>query len=269
MKTLLIITALLINGFSHEDDPANKLYIKAYDFILEENWDSAIDTFNQLIKDFPKSVFYDDAHFWIAYATNEKGEQESAFELFGKFIEQFKDSNLADDATRSRIKIAKKLYQQGKTNYQQYVNESETTERNLEEISLQKAVIYSLYKKGGQEELNSIKRMALSDNYSIAVRKEAIYYFFKSKEQRDVEKIGKEFFSSLKESSLRKEVIYHIYKTNAKDVNEFLKHVATDEKEDYNIRKEAIYYIYKMEDFESLKLVYSQIDQPTLNKEII
>src|SRR5690349_8170386 len=51
-----------------KDDPGYKMYKAGYDLILDEKWGEARTKLSEMVKQFPKSDYVDDAEYWSAYA---------------------------------------------------------------------------------------------------------------------------------------------------------------------------------------------------------
>ncbi|HZY10131.1 MAG TPA: HEAT repeat domain-containing protein, partial [Bacteroidota bacterium] len=79
------------------DDPASKIYKKGYNLILEEEWEDARKVFAELIKNYPKSDYLDDAHYWSAYALMNIDEDKAVSE-YKLFIKNYPKSSYCDDA---------------------------------------------------------------------------------------------------------------------------------------------------------------------------
>ncbi|MCB0295031.1 MAG: hypothetical protein KDG51_07275, partial [Calditrichaeota bacterium] len=80
IRSTLVIVIMLLAGaaamaaaFSPEEpqDRAQTAYQDAYNLILDEKWSEAITAFDNLLGQYPKSGWVDDARFWRCYA-NEK-----------------------------------------------------------------------------------------------------------------------------------------------------------------------------------------------------
>jgi len=73
---ILIFTIIILSSttwaLDTPDDEANKLYQKAYNNILDKNWDEAIDQFRELLKKYSNSSWEDDSEFWMCYAQEKK-----------------------------------------------------------------------------------------------------------------------------------------------------------------------------------------------------
>ncbi|MCB0280585.1 MAG: tetratricopeptide repeat protein, partial [Calditrichaeota bacterium] len=123
MKTILILLLLVAVLYaSGQDDPGFKSYMKAYENVLNGNWDESISQFESLIKQHPKSEYVDDAFFWIAYSKKEQNENEESMQLFLDFVKKYPKSNHVENANRNIRTLARTLSKAGKTKYSLYYN---------------------------------------------------------------------------------------------------------------------------------------------------
>jgi tetratricopeptide (TPR) repeat protein len=80
-----------------KDDPGYAMYKEGYNLVLEERWDEARKRFATMIKQFAKSDYIDDAHYWAAYAMKHI-DRKKAGEEYRQFIKDYPKSNYFDDA---------------------------------------------------------------------------------------------------------------------------------------------------------------------------
>lgn len=113
MKRMLFLILLIAGLYAAPDssdlqnDPGFKLYSNGYVFVIKKQWRSAINTFDTLIRRHPHSQYQDDAHFWIAYAYDQLGNLDVAFEQYQLFLDRFPESKYIDKVKNERITIAK------------------------------------------------------------------------------------------------------------------------------------------------------------------
>ncbi|MEJ2629278.1 MAG: hypothetical protein P8078_12065, partial [bacterium] len=131
---------------------SSQQYKKGYDLILNEKWTEAVDYFNNFIKTNPRSMYIDDASFWLCYAKEKTGQPlQDSFDCYKNFSERFKDSEWADDAQRHLIRIGHILVKQGNKEYEPIIK---SYEKNTdEEISL--AALYALQNIGDEKAVDT------------------------------------------------------------------------------------------------------------------
>jgi tetratricopeptide (TPR) repeat protein len=80
-----------------KNDPSYKKYKEGYNLVLDERWDDALKVFAEVVKQYPKSEYVDDAEYWSAFALKhiDKKKAKAAYE---KFIAAYPNSNYYDDA---------------------------------------------------------------------------------------------------------------------------------------------------------------------------
>ncbi len=79
------------------DDPAYSAYKKAYELMLQEQWEEGRKAFKELSAKYPDSEYRDDAEYWIAYSYRET-DYDRAMDLYKKFVKDYKQSAYFDDA---------------------------------------------------------------------------------------------------------------------------------------------------------------------------
>ncbi len=88
-------------GFAYvadkEGDPGQPLYKSGYSQILAEQWAKARKTFADLLKQFPRSAYADDARYWSAYALMHT-DRMKALQEYRQFINRHPKSNYLGDA---------------------------------------------------------------------------------------------------------------------------------------------------------------------------
>ena len=87
-----------------QGDPAYSMYKEGYNLILEERWNDARETFNQLITKYPKSEYIDEAKYWTSYALSYT-DKKKAIENYKKFIKEYPSSTYYDDAIADLNKL--------------------------------------------------------------------------------------------------------------------------------------------------------------------
>ena len=103
-------------------EASSKAYREAYNQMLDERWQEAAKSFNQLLRDFPQSDWADDATFWLCYIQEKsEGNLENVFDCFNRFVEAHERSEWSNDAKRNLVRIAHQLAKEGKPEYEQMV----------------------------------------------------------------------------------------------------------------------------------------------------
>lgn len=80
-----------------KSDPAYKMYKEAYNLILDEQWDDARKKLAEVVKQYPKSDYVDDAEYWSAVALKHI-DRKKAKAAYEKFLAAYPKSNYYDDA---------------------------------------------------------------------------------------------------------------------------------------------------------------------------
>jgi tetratricopeptide (TPR) repeat protein len=80
-----------------QDDPAYRAYKEAYNLVLDEKWSKARTMLAELLAQYPKSEYADDASYWRAYALRHI-DHAQAVEAYRRFIKEFPKSKYYDDA---------------------------------------------------------------------------------------------------------------------------------------------------------------------------
>ena len=99
----------LISSPEKKDDPGYKKYKEGYNLILDEKWEEARKQFGEMVKQFPKSEYVDDAEYWSAYALKHI-DKKKAKEAYKQFILNFPKSNFYDDAVADAGDLDMRVY---------------------------------------------------------------------------------------------------------------------------------------------------------------
>ncbi|MHC9538829.1 MAG: tol-pal system YbgF family protein [Vulcanimicrobiota bacterium] len=108
----LAVCLLLLSGAAYAGEEEN-LYFQGNSYLLQNQWDRAIESFNTLLKKYP-STKHVDSSFWIAYCHAEKGNYEVAIARFRDFVQKYPRNGYAAQA----------LYKVGEIN-EKYLNDYE------------------------------------------------------------------------------------------------------------------------------------------------
>lgn len=102
----------------------NEQFDKAKDLSINRQWDSAIEAFDRFISDYPQSALQDDALFWTAYCLEKKGDNLiEAYMAFEQLIRDFPTSVWADDARMHQIGLAETMVRRGNEDFSVFLNE--------------------------------------------------------------------------------------------------------------------------------------------------
>jgi len=94
------------------------IYQKAKERCIAQEWERAINLYQQLIDEYPDSKFTDDAQFWIGYCLEKRdGSEIEAFMTFETLIDEYSGSPWVDDALVHQISVAEKLVETGKRQF--------------------------------------------------------------------------------------------------------------------------------------------------------
>jgi len=140
-------------GQSREREKDAIAYREAYNLVLQEKWEEAIKAMDNLIKEFPKSSWGDDAVFWKCYAREKLGQTpESVFQCYQEFITAHPQSEWADDARANMVRLGSALAKAGKVEYEAKVRTLEEDQ----EVDVRLAALYALKDLGDSESLKTI-----------------------------------------------------------------------------------------------------------------
>ncbi|MEK6570467.1 MAG: outer membrane protein assembly factor BamD, partial [Bacteroidota bacterium] len=84
-------------AIEQQEDPGYKLYKEGYNLILQSNWRDAQKKFEEVLKLYRNSSYYDDANYWYAYALKYQDEKK-AIDALKKFLKGFPKSSYRSDA---------------------------------------------------------------------------------------------------------------------------------------------------------------------------
>lgn len=248
----LLITLLLALGICFanggQDDKGFKKYYQGYQQIMDGNWQQGIKLLGEMTKEFPKSKFVDDAKYWSAYATQELGEHEEASNLYVKFIETYKESNLVDDAKRNLARSVRKLDKEDQEKYEKYLDKRSPFVRATSGLYTA-APVAEL-----RDRLNTTKEREIRERYSIAT----VNGRYTSR------KLSEE--DQLKESALMA-----ISQRGGSKAAEKLRSIALNEDEHPRIREKAIFWYSRMNDVKTsdLQKMFDSTDDEHLREKII
>src|SRR4030067_1733291 len=125
----------LLGNESQEKDA----YKQAYDLVLQEKWADALKAMEELVKNYSKSAWVDDARFWQCYAREKLSQsREDVFRCYQEFINAYAESEWADDAPANMVRLGRDLAQAGQPEYEamiQALEEDQTADVKLAALS--------------------------------------------------------------------------------------------------------------------------------------
>ena len=142
---------------AHQDAPADQeLFFDAKRKVMAEDYQAAIDELEQLVSDFPKSRYVDDAKFWIGFCLEKMPERQSdAYEAFTLLVNTYPTSSWVDDAVAHQIMLAEHFVRNGQEEYREVLEEQ--LGNSDEDVHYQAAI--SLGKLGDQVALPALREM--------------------------------------------------------------------------------------------------------------
>src|SRR4030042_3372238 len=155
-------------------------YKQAYNLVLQEKWADALKAMEEMVKNYSKSAWVDDARFWQCYAREKLNQsQEEIFRCYQEFINAYADSEWADDARANMVRVGSALAKAGKHEYEAKIQAMEEDQ----ETDVKLAALYALKALGDLESLPTL--ISLYDTAKLAQLKSQIIFMlqdFKSSE---------------------------------------------------------------------------------------
>ena len=161
LGAILLISSSI--SWAHLQDA--KFHRKGKEYIRERDWEKAILVYERLLQEYPRSLYCDDARFWIGFCLEQMpGHDKKAFNSYQQLIDAYPQSPWADDAVIHQIFLAKKLHQQGEDGFLNFlrlkINESN------QPIRYQAAIALGELKD--QNALTIIEEMAKGEDQALA-----------------------------------------------------------------------------------------------------
>ncbi len=165
----LFMVVLATNCIAANPDKDDDAYKEAYQFILDERYNEALENMRKVMETYPDSRWADDALFWHSFALEKTAqmlaqqgtlqEQEKklkeAFESYEKLLHHYPDSKWFDDARTNLMQLSKELGAKGYAEFPALAQDS----KGSEEEQIMEAAIQALQARGGEESLNALLRL--------------------------------------------------------------------------------------------------------------
>lgn len=114
-KWLWIVTALLTFSAAGLTQDL-QMHQRGKKYIRERKWQRAIETYNRLVKEYPASLYADDARFWEGFSLEQlPGKERESFQRYQRVIDEYPNSPWVDDAIVHQIFLSKKMSRMGDT----------------------------------------------------------------------------------------------------------------------------------------------------------
>lgn len=118
---LLILTAVFASA-QDGDAGAGKLYQQGLQQALAKEWNTAGQSFHQLITEYPESEYLDDAYFWVGHCLEKtESDPSRAYEAYQEVIDRFPESSWVNDAVIQQIGLAEQLARDGRDTYHSFL----------------------------------------------------------------------------------------------------------------------------------------------------
>lgn len=92
--------------------------------VINGRWQEALDHFRAVLEDYPNSELADDATYWAAKTLYELDRYEEAVERANEFINRYPRSELLGDVRVVRFEAAEALVSQGNADYERYLRDA-------------------------------------------------------------------------------------------------------------------------------------------------
>jgi len=250
--SLLLLGCLLFTmGQKAQADPSSEeaqRYQEAYNYILEEKWEKALEACKAFVQEFKGSSYVDDARFWHCYAMEKKGiEYEEVFRCYEDFIKTYPNSKWADDAKRNLIVIGKKLSDMGKKEYGVVIRTMQDSADR--EIAL--TAISALRNIGNERALDALVGLYKRTQHR-AVREEIISTLSEFRLPKAVQSLT-EIVKEDPDRRMREKAIFWLgQRAPSDEMIQLLEHVALNDPH-RDVRKKAVFGLSEAHDGKGVK----------------
>ena len=144
---------------------ANELQRKAKRYVLNRQWEKAIDMYEQVAAENNQNNYQDDAKFWIGFCQEQlPGNEASAFEKYQNLVDTYPASPWKDDAIVHQIHLAKILYSNDSSRYGQFLRR----QLNSDDPKIRDQAALVLGQLKNPEALPVLEKMARGDDEALA-----------------------------------------------------------------------------------------------------
>ena len=235
--------ALVAAGDIESQDKDAVAYKQAYALVLEEKWAAAKTAMDELVRQFPKSAWVDDARFWSCYALEKVGQsQESVFKCYQDFVQKYPESEWADEAKSNMIRVAQSLAKAGRPEYQTIIEAYEDAAKD--DIKL--TALYALQNIGDEEALKTI--LSIYDKAGSRRLKSQIVFMLEEMESPEAFAKLREIALRESDEDVRRNALFAIGSRGGPESVRLLKEVLASKEAPVEIRRNAMFALAETKD---------------------
>jgi HEAT repeat protein len=238
-------------------DEAGQAYAKAYDFILNEDWDQAVTALQGVQKQYPNSSIVDDAAFYICFSKDKSGKSKQALECYAQFVKKYPSSNYVDDSSQALIRLTNELR---KTNPEVEVYAKDGGKN----IEVKLLALQALLDSDGQEKALPII-IKFYDQVSKPEDREKVLWILNGVDDPKVIVKMSEIVQKDPSVEIRKKAVYALGDHGPEATAELKKILAS--KNDLEVRKAALYSLANTDD-PSVVSVLGEVARTEQNEEL-
>src|SRR5581483_1762248 len=206
---------------SNSSDPAIKQLREGRDAIEEEDWDRAVERFNDFISDHPRHKDVDQALYWLAFSLTKLDRYQEADEKLNKLISEYPKSTWKKDAEAKKIELASKL------GTPQTVNKGiDAGDEEIKTIALQ-----SVCQSGSDRCVDLIAEIIRDSKGSMRFRENAIALLGQHGGGKRTTELLKEIVRNQQDVKLRKTAIFWLGQNGDASVVDILKDLVNSSKD--------------------------------------
>lgn len=156
LSLVILISPRIARSATQSEVEVQQLYEQAMEQCIAQQWDTAVETFRELIENYQDSEYHDDAYFWIGYCLEKKPDSKmEAFLAFDDLKEKYPESLWIDDAIIHQISLAEGFVHQGQDQYLEFLR----TQLQSTESSIRQQAAISLGKLGDEEAVPVLRQL--------------------------------------------------------------------------------------------------------------
>jgi len=165
------LLTLLEMTWQDPQDPGVERFNEAKNLLFDGQYQEALERFRQVVEQYARSAYVDDAAFWASYALEQmRGHYEEAFSAYQEFITAYAESPFVEHARANMVRLAGRLYQQGMEQYKQFIEDA----RGDEEDEIRLYALHALVQQEGEDAVNLIEGVLSDGSGSSRLKREAI-----------------------------------------------------------------------------------------------